>query len=121
MGWTLGLGSTWPGRYLRGASATRGCALALLEATAPLREADFSDRVALLKLASERLQVLQLIEAVLASPHVIEDAPSLASVGALKAEAQDVFVNFASHMLAIAKLPKPRRRSRRFAANCQVM
>jgi ankyrin repeat protein len=78
------------------------CALALLEAMTPIREADSPDRVAVLKYAGERLQ---LIEAVLATRHVVEDAPSLASVGALTAEAQGVFVNFASHMLAIAKLP----------------
>ena len=95
------------------------CALALLEATAPIRAADFRDGAALLKYAGERLQ---LIEAVLASPHVIEDAPQLASVRDLQrvqTDAQGVFVNFAGDMLerySIAKLPKPRRRSRWLAA-----
>jgi hypothetical protein len=72
------------------------CALALLEATAPIREAGFSDRAASLKFAGERLQ---LIEAVLASPHVIEDAPPLASVRDLQTDAQGVFINFASDRL----------------------
>jgi len=89
------------------------CALALLEATAPIREADFSDKVASLKFAVERLQ---LIEAVLASVHVIEDAPPLASVRDLQTDARGFLVSFASDMLANAKLPKRRRRSRRLAA-----
>jgi hypothetical protein len=79
---------------------------------APIREADFPDGAASLKYAGERLQ---LIEAVLASPHVIEDAPQLASVRDLHTDAQGVFVNFAGDMLALAKLPKRLRRSRRLA------
>ena len=43
----------------------------------------------------------------LASTHVIEDAPLLARVNALKSVAQDIIVRFASDMLAIAKQPKP--------------
>jgi hypothetical protein len=39
-------------------------------------------------------------------------------VGALKADTQDVFVYFARDMLALAKLPKRLRRSRRLAAKC---
>jgi hypothetical protein len=50
--------------------------------------------------------------------HAIEDAPQLAHVGVLRTDAQDVVVNFARDMLAMAKLPKPRRRSRRLAAKC---
>jgi hypothetical protein len=81
------------------------CALALLEATAPIREADFSDRVASLKFAVERLQ---LIESVLASPHVIEDAPPLASVRDLQTDAQGVIVNFASDMSSrLPSCPSP--------------
>jgi hypothetical protein len=91
------------------------CALALLAATAPIQEADFPDRAASLRFACGRLQ---LIEVVLASTHVDEDAPLLASAGALKSDAQGIVVSFAGDMLASAK---PRRRSRRFAANCQVM
>ena len=86
------------------------CALALLAATAPIREADSPDRAAVLKFAGERLQ---LIEAALASPYVIEDAPLLANVGVLKTDAQDVFAKFARDTLASAQ---PRRRSRRLAA-----
>ena len=86
------------------------CALALLAATTPIREADFSDRAALLKLACERLQ---LIEVALAMKHAIEDAPPLANVGAPKTDAQGIVVHFARDMLARAK---PRRRSRRLAA-----
>ena len=89
------------------------CALALLGATAPIQEADFPDRAASLQFAGQRLQ---LIETVLASPYVIEDAPPLASVRDLQTDAQGIFVSFASDMLANAKLPKPRRRSRRLAA-----
>ena len=89
------------------------CALALLWATAPIQEADFPDRAASLQFAGQRLQ---LIETVLASPYVIEDAPPLASVRDLQTDAQGIFVSFASDMLANAKLPKPRRRSRRLAA-----
>ena len=68
------------------------CALALLEATAPIQETDIPNRAASLKLAGERLQQ---IEVVLASTHVIEDAPPLASVNALKSDAQGIFVTFA--------------------------
>ena len=89
------------------------CALALLEASKPIREADFPDRVASLRFACGRLQ---LIEAVLAMKHAVEDAPPLANVGGLQTDAQGVIVSFASDMLANAKLPKPRRRSRRLAA-----
>ena len=88
------------------------CALALLEATAPIQETDIPNRAASLKLAGERLQQ---IEVVLASTHVIEDAPPLASVNALKSDAQGIFVTFAGEMLARAP---PRRRSRRLAAKC---
>ena len=73
------------------------CALALLAATAPIREADFADWAALLKFAGERLQ---RIEIVLASTHVIEDAPLLARVKARKTDAQDIFAHFARDMLA---------------------
>jgi hypothetical protein len=89
------------------------CALALLEATAPIQEADFPDRASSLQFACGRLQ---LIEVVLAMKHTIEDAPPLANVGDLKTDAQGIVASFASDMLAIAKLPKPRRRSRRLAA-----
>ncbi len=89
------------------------CALAILEATAPIEEADFPDRAASLKLAGERLQ---LIEVVLASQHVIEDAPQLASEGALKSDAQGVVANFARDVLARAKPRRRRRRSRKRAA-----
>ena len=88
------------------------CALSLLAATAPIREAEFPDRAASLKLAGERLQQ---IEVVLASTLVIEDAPPLASVNALKTDAQGIFGSFASEMLARAP---PRRRSLRLAAKC---
>jgi predicted LPLAT superfamily acyltransferase len=80
------------------------CALALLAATAPIQETDFSDRVASLKLACGRLQ---LIEVVLASTHVIEDAPPLGNVGVVKTDAQDIVASFARDMLARAP---PRRR-----------
>ena len=53
---------------------------------------DFPDQAASLKFACERLQ---LIEAVLCSTHVIEDAPQLARVRALKSDAQDIIVTFA--------------------------
>ncbi len=86
------------------------CALALLEATAPIRAADFQDRAALLQFACGRLQ---LIEVVLAMKHAIENAPPLANVGALKTDAQGIVANFARDMLATAKLPKPRRWSPR--------
>ena len=72
------------------------CALAILGATAPIQEADFPDRAASLQFAGQRLQ---LIEAVLTSPHVIEDASPLASVRDLQTDAQGVFINFASDML----------------------
>ena len=85
-------------------------ALALLEATALIQETDFPDRAASLKFACGRLQ---LIEVVLASTYVIEAAPPLASVNALKIDAQGIVVSFASEMLACAT---PRRRSRRLAA-----
>ena len=61
-----------------------------------IREAAFPDGEASLKLASERLQQ---IEVVLASTHVIEDAPPLANVGDLKTDAQGVVVDFARDML----------------------
>ena len=69
------------------------CALAILAATVPIEVADFPDRAASLKFACERLQ---LIEAVLASTHVIEDAPQLARVRVLKTDAQGIVVTFAS-------------------------
>jgi hypothetical protein len=72
------------------------CALALLATTAPIQEAEFADWAASLQFACGRLQ---LIEAVLASPHVIEDAPQLVSVRDLHTDAQGVFVNFAGDML----------------------
>ena len=92
------------------------CALALLGATAPIQEADFPDRAASLQFAGQRLQ---LIEAVLASPHVIEDASPHASVRDLQrvqTDAQGVFVNFAGDMLERYCQAKRRRRSRRLAA-----
>ena len=88
------------------------CALAILAATAPIEVADFPDQAASLKFACERLQ---LIETVLSSTHVIEDAPQLARVRDLQTDAQDIIVTFAGAMPAIAQLPKPRR-SRRLAA-----
>ena len=90
------------------------CALAILAATAPIREADFPDGAASLKLAGERLQQIEVVLG-LASTHAIEDAPLLASVNALKTDAQGIFVTFAGDMLARAP---PRRRSRRLAAKC---
>ena len=69
------------------------CALAILAATAPIEVTDFPDQAASLKFACERLQ---LIEAVLASTHVIEDAPQLARVRVLKTDAQGIVVTFAS-------------------------
>ena len=75
------------------------CALAILAATAPIEVADFPDQAASLKFACERLQ---LIEAVLSSTHVIEDAPQLASVRDLQTDAQGIIVSFAGDMLAIA-------------------
>jgi hypothetical protein len=100
-----------PSYYLQSQCQGRiRCALAILEATAPIEEADFPDRAASLKLAIERLQQ---IEVVLASTHVIEDVPPLASVRALQTDAQDVVANFARDMFARAP---PRRRSRRLAA-----
>ena len=87
------------------------CALSLRAATAPIREAEFPDRAASLKLAGERLQQ---IEVVLASTHVIEDLPPPASVRALQTDAQGIVANFARDVLASAK-PR-RRRSRRLAA-----
>ena len=77
------------------------CALAILAATAPIREPDSRDRAASLKFACGRLQ---LIEVVLAMKHAIEDAPPLANAGALKSDAQDIVVSFAGEMLTIAKL-----------------
>mgnify|MGYP001284894301 CR=1 FL=1 len=77
------------------------CALALLEATAPIREPDSRDRAASLKFACDRLQ---LIEVVLATKHAIEDAPPLARVRDLQTDAQGVVVTFAGDMLAIAQL-----------------
>ena len=68
------------------------CALALLEATAPIREPDSRDRAASLKFAGERLQQ---IEVALASTHVIEDAPLLARANALQTDAQGIIVSFA--------------------------
>ncbi len=88
------------------------CALALLAATAPIREADVRDRMLSLKLACKRLQ---FIEVALAVKHAIEDAPPLANVGALQTDAQGIVVNFARDMLARAK---PRRPSLRLAAKC---
>ena len=73
------------------------CALSLLAATAPIREPDSPDRAASLKFACGRLE---LIEVVLASTHAIEDAPPLANAGALKTDAQDIVVTFASDWLA---------------------
>ena len=73
------------------------CALAILAATAPIREPDSRDRAASLSFACGRLQ---LIEVVLAMKHAIEDAPPLANAGALKTDAQDIVVTFASDWLA---------------------
>ena len=78
-------------------SGTIRCALAILAATAPIREPDSPDRAASLKFACGRLE---LIEVVLASTHAIEDAPPLANAGALKTDAQDIVVTFASDWLA---------------------
>ena len=74
------------------------CALALLEATAPIREPDPRDRAASLSFACERLQ---LIEVVLAMKYAIEDAPPLANAGALQTDAQGIIVSFAGDMLAM--------------------
>ena len=63
--------------------------------------ADFPDQAASLKFACERLQ---LIEAVLSSKHVIEDALQHARVRDLQTDAQDIIVRFARDMLAIAHL-----------------
>ncbi len=71
----------WAHRRRRGKIS---CAFALLEASAPSQEAVFPDRVVPLKLAGERLQ---LIEVVLAMKHAIRDAPSLANAGALGLDA----------------------------------
>ena len=67
------------------------CALAILAATVPIEVADFPDRAASLKFACERLQ---LIETVLSSTHVIEDAPLLARVNGRKTDAQGIIVSF---------------------------
>ena len=75
------------------------CALAILAATAPIREPDSPDRAASLTFACERLR---LIEVVLAMKYSIEDAPPLANAGALQTDAQDIVVSFARDMLAIA-------------------
>ena len=72
------------------------CALALLAATAPIREPDSRDRAASLKFACQRLQ---LIEVALAMKHAIEDAPPLARVNALQTDAQGIVVIFARDML----------------------
>ena len=77
------------------------CALAILAATAPIEVTDFPDQAASLKFACERLQ---LIEAVLFSTHVIEDAPQLTRVRDLHTDAQGIIVTFAGEMLTIAKL-----------------
>ena len=77
------------------------CALAILAATAPIREPDSRDRAASLKLACDRLQ---LIEAVLASTHVIEYAPLLTRARDLQTDALGIIVTFAGEMLTIAKL-----------------
>ena len=68
------------------------CALAILAATAPIREPDSRDRAASLKLACDRLQ---LIEVVLAKEHAIEDVPQLARVRDLETDAQGIIVSFA--------------------------
>ena len=75
------------------------CALAILAATAPIREPDSRDRAASLKFACGRLQ---LIEVVLAMKHAIGDAPPLARAKALQTDAQDVVVIFARDMLRVA-------------------
>ena len=79
------------------------CALALLAATAPIEVTDVPDQAASLKFACERLH---LIEAVLASTHVIEDAPQLARVRDLHTDAQGIIVTFAGELLTIAKLQR---------------
>ena len=61
------------------------------------READFPDWTASLEVAGERLQQ---IEVVLASTHVIEDAPLLASARALQTDAQGIVVSLTSELLA---------------------
>ena len=88
------------------------CALALLEATAPIREPDSRDRAASLKFACG---LLELIATVLAMQHAIEDAPPLTNAGALQTDAQGNIVSFGGDTPAIAQLPKPRL-SRRLAA-----
>ena len=77
------------------------CALAILEATAPIRAADFSDLAASLKFACERLRVLGKV---LARSHVIEhaSAPVLNErVGTLTADAQRIVTDFACFALAL--------------------
>ena len=61
------------------------------------READFPDWTASLEVAGERLQQ---IEVVLASTHVIEDAPLLASARALQTDARGIVVSLTSELLA---------------------
>ena len=80
------------------------CALALLAATAPIREPDSPDWATALKRASERLRQ---IETVLAMKHAIEDASPLARVRALMSDAQGIVVIFARDMLAMATLQSP--------------
>lgn len=79
------------------------CALALLGALAPIREADFHAWAASLKFACERLQ---LIEGVLATSHVIEYAPALememeVALG-LKADAQGIVTDLCARWARVA-------------------
>ena len=71
---------------------------ALLEAMAPIRGADFRDRVASFQYACERLQ---LLSEVLATSHVIEHAavPVKARVVTLTADAQGIVIDFARAVL----------------------
>jgi hypothetical protein len=75
------------------------CVQVLLEATVPIRGADFPDRAASFMFACERLQVLG---EVLATSHVIEHAsvPVEARVVTLTADAQGIITNFARAVLA---------------------
>ena len=73
------------------------CALAILAATAPIREVVVADQAASLKLACERHQVLKVV---LSTSHIIEFAPAaLARASVHVRDVHSTIVDFAGDML----------------------
>ena len=91
--------SSYPQRVRQGKAR---CALALLAATAPIREVVGADQAVSLKLACERQQLLKVV---VSTSHIIEFAPAaLARASVHVSDVHSIIVDFARDMLVQLQL-----------------